>query len=81
MIAAAVWGGSFARRPRTAVLQAVGTSPEKHPEERKPTLVPLVGRIAAGGPILADQVIEDVIPLPPQLVGEGDFIILRVVGD
>ena len=70
-----------ARRPRTAVLQAAGTDPGKDSGERKPTLVPLVGRIAAGGPILADQVIEDVIPLPPQLVGEGDFIILLVVGD
>lgn len=43
--------------------------------------VPLVGRIAAGGPILADELIEDVIPLPKQLVGEGELIALRVVGD
>jgi repressor LexA len=40
-----------------------------------------VGRIAAGGPILADELIEDIIPLPRQLVGEGDFIMLKVVGD
>ena len=43
--------------------------------------MPLVGRIAAGGPILADELIEDVIPLPKQLVGEGELIALRVVGD
>ena len=43
--------------------------------------IPLVGRIAAGGPILADELIEDIIPLPRQLVGEGDFIMLKVVGD
>jgi repressor LexA len=43
--------------------------------------VPLVGRIAAGGPILADQHIEDVFPLPRQLVGDGELIMLRVVGD
>jgi repressor LexA len=43
--------------------------------------VPRVGRIAAGGPILADEVIEEVIPLPRQLVGEGELIILTVVGD
>jgi repressor LexA len=44
--------------------------------------VPLVGRIAAGGPILADEDIEDVFPLPRQLVGEGgDLIMLKVVGD
>lgn len=46
-----------------------------------PAYVPLVGRIAAGGPILADQVVEDVFPLPRQLVGEGELFLLRVVGD
>ncbi|MHA7276616.1 transcriptional repressor LexA [Arthrobacter sp. HLT1-21] len=44
-------------------------------------MVPLVGRIAAGGPVLADQVIEDVMPLPRQLVGHGDLFMLRVYGD
>jgi repressor LexA len=43
--------------------------------------VPLVGRIAAGGPILAEQSIEDIFPLPRQLVGEGELIMLKVVGD
>jgi repressor LexA len=36
---------------------------------------------AAGVPILADQHIEDVFPLPRQLVGDGELIMLRVVGD
>ncbi|MFI5085109.1 MAG: transcriptional repressor LexA [Actinomycetales bacterium] len=44
-------------------------------------LVPLVGRIAAGGPILADQVVEDVMPLPRQLVGHGELFMLKVAGD
>jgi repressor LexA len=43
--------------------------------------VPLVGRIAAGGPILAEQYVEDVFPLPRQLVGEGTLFLLRVKGD
>ncbi len=43
--------------------------------------VPVVGRIAAGGPILAEQVIEDVFPLPKQLVGDGQLFMLKVVGD
>ncbi|MCZ3390259.1 MAG: transcriptional repressor LexA [Actinomycetia bacterium] len=43
--------------------------------------VPVVGRIAAGGPILAEQVIEDVFPLPKQLVGDGQLFLLKVVGD
>ncbi len=43
--------------------------------------VPVVGRIAAGGPILAEEVIEDVFPLPRQIVGEGSLFLLKVVGD
>ncbi|GIL25875.1 hypothetical protein NUM_11290 [Actinocatenispora comari] len=45
------------------------------------TYVPMVGRIAAGGPILAEQAIEDVFPLPKELVGEGTLFLLRVTGD
>lgn len=49
-------------------------------------MVPLVGRIAAGGPILAEetssqQSVEDVFPLPKQLVGNGDLFLLSVTGD
>jgi repressor LexA len=43
--------------------------------------VPLVGRIAAGGPILAEQSVEDVFPLPRQLVGDGTLFLLKVAGD
>lgn len=43
--------------------------------------VPLVGRIAAGIPILAEEAVEDIYPLPRQLVGEGELFALRVVGD
>ncbi len=43
--------------------------------------VPLVGRIAAGGPILAEESVEDVFPLPRQLVGDGELFVLKVVGD
>ena len=46
-----------------------------------PSYVPLVGRIAAGGPILAEQAVEDVFPLPKQLVGDGQLFMLKVVGD
>ncbi len=45
------------------------------------TYVPLVGRIAAGGPILAEEAIEDVFPLPKQIVGEGTLFLLKVAGD
>ncbi|MFC9343791.1 transcriptional repressor LexA [Streptomyces sp. NPDC057020] len=43
--------------------------------------VPLVGRIAAGAPILAEEAVEDVLALPRQLVGEGRLFALKVVGD
>ena len=44
-------------------------------------LVPLVGRIAAGIPITAEQQVEEVFPLPRQLVGSGDLFMLKVVGE
>jgi repressor LexA len=43
--------------------------------------VPVVGRIAAGGPVLAEQAVEDVFPLPRELVGEGTLFTLKVAGD
>ncbi|MER6914008.1 transcriptional repressor LexA [Streptomyces sp. NPDC000594] len=43
--------------------------------------VPLVGRIAAGAPLLAHEDTEDVLPLPRRLVGDGDLFALTVVGD
>ena len=45
------------------------------------TYVPVLGRIAAGGPILAEERVEDVFPLPKQLVGEGTLFLLQVAGD
>jgi repressor LexA len=44
-------------------------------------MVPLVGRIAAGVPITAEQQVEEVFPLPRQLVGNGELFMLKVVGD
>jgi len=45
------------------------------------TYVPVVGRIAAGGPILAEESVEDVFPLPRQLVGDGQLFLLEVRGE
>ena len=47
----------------------------------EPIFVPVLGRIAAGGPILAEEAVEDVFPLPRELVGEGTLFLLKVVGD
>jgi repressor LexA len=83
-----------ARRPRTAALRIAGPRAAARPaagprssragdQPAGPGLarVPLVGRIAAGDPILAQEQLEDVFPLPRQLVGEGDLMMLRVAGD
>ena len=54
---------------------------ENGPETGEARLVPLVGRIAAGIPITAEQQVEELVPLPRQIVGGGQLFMLRVVGD
>ena len=58
---------------------------EKNAENSSPVdatrYIPLVGRIAAGGPITAEQEIEETFPLPESLVGSGDLFMLKVVGE
>ncbi|MGF3053434.1 transcriptional repressor LexA [Microbacterium sp. YY-03] len=44
-------------------------------------LVPLVGQIAAGIPITAEQQVEEIFPLPRQLVGKGELFMLKVSGE
>jgi repressor LexA len=81
-----------AGRPRTVEVRLPGhpaVRPEPDTEDDSPmdiasqeaAYVPLVGRIAAGGPILAEEAIEDIFPLPRQIVGEGNLFLLKVVGD
>jgi repressor LexA len=64
--------------PRRRATKADEQAPADAPT---PTYVPVVGRIAAGGPILAEEAIEDVFPLPQELVGQGTLFLLQVVGD
>jgi repressor LexA len=81
-----------AGRPRTVEVRLPGHSPVRPEAEldevtsmditsQEAAYVPLVGRIAAGGPILAEERIEEIFPLPRQLVGEGTLFLLNVVGD
>ena len=51
------------------------------PDISATAVVPLVGSIAAGIPITAEQQVEEYLPLPRSLVGEGDLFLLNVVGD
>src|SRR5215472_13893479 len=81
-----------AGRPRTVEVRLPG-HPAVRPESgfdedqgldipsQEAAYVPLVGRIAAGTPVLAEEAIEDIFPLPRQLVGEGTLFLLKVVGD
>jgi repressor LexA len=82
-----------AGRPRAVELwvperPAVQPGDETHAKDtgmdiasQETTSVPLIGRTAAGGPILAQEGVEDIIPLPRQLVGEGNLFLLEVTGD
>jgi len=83
-------------RPRTTELLPAPCSPPPEPPvadstapapaafditSQEAAYVPWVGHIAAGGPIIAKQQIEDTFPLPKQLVGEGEHFLLQVRGD
>ena len=57
------------------------TTPETTASIGDAAMVPLVGRIAAGIPITADQQIDEIFPLPRQLVGKGELFMLKVVGE
>lgn len=52
------------------------------PEEAAaPRYIPIVGQIAAGVPITAEENVDDYFPLPEELVGEGELFLLQVVGE
>ncbi|MGW1678663.1 transcriptional repressor LexA [Saccharopolyspora sp. NPDC002376] len=68
-------------RPRTVGVLVGGELELEGSGQAKPAYVPVVGRIAAGGPILAEESIEDVFPLPKEIVGDGTLFLLKVVGD
>jgi repressor LexA len=76
--------GHPAVRPEQSTAVAAETEPQADGMDiasQEATYVPLVGRIAAGVPITADQQVEDIFPLPRQLVGEGQLFMLKVAGD
>src|SRR2546430_17414779 len=81
-----------AGRPRTVEVRLPGhpaVRPEAEGSEehgldipsQEAAYVPLIGRIAAGGPVLAEEAVEDIFPLPKQIVGDGTLFLLKVVGD
>jgi repressor LexA len=74
--------GGASRGDETALYEP-GDGDETGMNDQRPeaSYVPVLGRIAAGVPILAEETVEDVFPLPRQLVGEGQLFLLQVVGE
>ncbi|MGV0634027.1 transcriptional repressor LexA [Mycolicibacillus trivialis] len=76
-------------RPRAVDVRGVDEAQRSRPATEvagsdalpEPMFVPVLGRIAAGGPILAEEAVEDVFPLPRELVGDGALFLLKVVGE
>ncbi|MFJ1837810.1 transcriptional repressor LexA [Streptomyces sp. NPDC088175] len=81
--------GAIRKDPQTPRAYSVPPEPTDEPAEETTAVaelpatvhVPLVGRIAAGAPITAEQEVADVLPLPRRLVGDGELFALEVVGD
>ena len=69
-----------AMKPRAMGLSRASSYSETIDDSRVRQL-PVVGRVAAGQPILAEESIDEQMVLPVDLVGEGEHFILRVRGD
>lgn len=68
-----------AMKPRAMGLTSDSAEPDEALSDVR--CVPVVGRVAAGSPILAEENTEAVLPLPSELVGDGEHFILRVRGE
>jgi len=73
-------GKGYLRRDATKP-RAMEVISKNEEENIKLVNVPLVGRVAAGTPLLADENKEDVFPLPAHFTGPGEFFLLTVSGD
>lgn len=65
----------------SAVEESLAKQPWLRHESEDLAMVPLLGQIAAGAPILAEEQVETVMPLPRDLVGTGSLFLLKVKGD
>jgi repressor LexA len=72
---------SRTRQGPSATAQSAYDDTDSGDQRPEPTYVPMVGRIAAGGPILAEERVEEMFPLPRRLVGDGTLFLLEVQGD
>jgi repressor LexA len=66
-------------RPRA--IDVVGHQNSNPAQSRNSREIPLLGRIAAGSPILAEEHVETTMAIPTELTGPGELFMLKVVGD
>ncbi|MFZ0014211.1 MAG: transcriptional repressor LexA [Acidimicrobiia bacterium] len=68
-------------KPRAIMVMDETPTPAAPVEDRRTRDVPLLGRIAAGTPILAAEQVDEYLALPTELVGDGPVFLLEVKGD
>lgn len=71
----------FIKRKATNARSLELSIPDDQLPPAKGTVIPLLGTIAAGSPILAQQEVEDRFTLPEEFVGQGELFMLKVKGD
>ncbi len=75
--------GFLRRDPTKPRALEVRVDPETELEARPAMArhIPLIGEIAAGAPVIAEERLESLLPLPRDLVGDGTLFVLRVRGE
>ncbi len=70
------------RNPETDPVSELPAAPHFDNAERTDVVdIPVIGRVAAGTPILAEQNVEDALPVPSRFLGSGTNFILTVKGE
>lgn len=70
------------RNPETDPVSEIPAAPRFDNAERTDVVdIPVIGRVAAGTPILAEQNVEDALPVPSRFLGSGTNFILTVKGE
>ena len=68
-------------KPRTVLPVDMGVKPQQSVDDINVVSLPVIGRVAAGEPIMAEQNIVDEMPIPARFIGSGNNFILTVHGD
>ena len=76
------WPPPRGRQPRDAMKpRAMEVTGDPNFIRNNSTAVPVVGRVTAGQPIFAEENLEEYVPIPDIMLGEGEHFILHVKGD